>query len=70
MAGKRSTVEHGRKAGMWSTITLAIQSGWAATARLLLIFLFLGVFFVIIAAGAGDNALTVVLRFLVAGGRL
>jgi hypothetical protein len=43
----------GRKAGMWSTIGMAVQAGWGATARLLAVLVTIGLILVVASAAAG-----------------
>lgn len=73
MATDRRTPEYGRRAGMWSTITAAVQAGWGATVRLLTVLAVLGVLLIVTTATAtatataGDSDIVVMLRTLLAG---
>lgn len=55
------------KAGMWSTIADAVQSGWGSTARLLLILAVLGAIVTGVAMASGDSELVGLVRTLVGG---
>lgn len=55
------------KAGMWSTIAAAVQSGWGSTVRLLLILVTLGAVVTGAAMASGDSELAGLVRTLVGG---
>lgn len=55
------------KAGMWSTIADAVQSGWGSTARLLVILLMLGAMLTGAAMATGESELVGLVRTLLDG---
>lgn len=67
MATNRRTPEFSSKAGMWSTITAAVQAGWGPTGRLLTVLAVLGFLLIGVTVAAGDSDMVVVLRALLAG---
>jgi len=69
MTSSRQTSVRPGKAGMWSTITEAVQAGWGPTARLLAVFALLGLLVVGIAVVAGDSGIATGIRALLAAVR-
>lgn len=55
------------KAGMWSTIADAVQSGWGSTARLLVILVMLGAILTGAAMATGESELMGLVRTLLDG---
>lgn len=68
MARKRRTKSRSvhRKAGMWSAVTAAVQSGWGSTLRLLAVISLRGAFLIGVAVLASESGLFGVLRALLA----
>lgn len=68
MATDRRPPDYSRKAGMWSTITAAVQAGWGPTGRLLTVLAVLGALLIGVTVAAGDSDMVVILRALLTGG--
>lgn len=67
MDSTRRAPDAERRAGLWSTVTAAVQGGWGQTVRLILILVVLGGGFAVPAA-AGGGGLMSVLRMALTGG--
>lgn len=65
MASKTFKNEPRSKAGMWSTVTAAVEGGWGSTVRLLTLLIPLGALVLGLAVATGESDLVGLLRALV-----